>query len=492
MSSVRSSLAYASTEQYLLLGLQLVGYFIVARLLTPDDIGLFSVASAIVGVGLSLRDFGTAAYIVQEPELTDERVRTAFGVTLAVALTLGAAVFAAAPLIAAFYSDARMTTVLRVLAINFVVLPFGSTAMALLRRNMNFRAVLCVNLSASVLSFALTIALAYQGFGAMSLVWATVANCVVTAGVAMLFEPRHARLLPGFSQWRHVLAFGARDAGVNMVTQAAMSVNDLVVGRVLGFAPVALISRAQGVMNLMHLQLLGAVRTVMFPALAKAQREGGDVAAAHRDAITIITVIAWPFYGFAALFPMPLLRLMFGPQWDAAAALVPLFCLAGAFAALWTLATSLLLATGRVDLYMRAELSVQSGRLLLLAACVMLVPTIEAFAVTFALCFIAFTPLYRHYCKRAIGAARLEDASGLIRSAAVTLLSLAVPAAVAALARLDILPPVSPWAMLPLTLVWLAGWLVAVHAVAHPIRTDPTFGRLLNRFLPTRFVNAHR
>lgn len=486
--SIRGSLAYAAIEQYVMLGMQLLSYFIIARLLSPGQIGVFSVASALVGIGLSLRDFGTAAYIVQEPELSDERVRTAFGLTLAMALAMGAGVFVAAPWIAGFYGDPALVTVLRVLTINFAIIPFGSTAMALLRRELNFRAVLCVNIAASVTAFLLTIGLAFAGFGAMSLVWAAVANCVVTAGVATVLEPRHARLLPSFSQWRHVLGYGARNAGVNVVTQAAVSVNDLIAGRVLGFAPVALLSRAQGVMNLMHQGLLGAVRTVMFPALAKAQREGGDVAAAHRHALNIITVIAWPFYGFVALFPSALLRLMFGPQWDAAATLVPLYCLAGAFAALWTLSTSLLMASGRSDLFMRAEVTVQLSRLVMLAICAVVAPNVHAFAATFMLCFVAFTPLYRHYCQRALGTARLEDLAGLRRSAMVALVSLAGPGLVALLSHAGVLPPIAPWMVPPLAGLWLAGWLLGVLGVSHPIAHDPAFVRLVALLRPRRML----
>ena len=146
----------------------------------------------------------------------------------------------------------------------------------------------------------------------------------------------------------------------NIITELSMNINDLVVGRVMGLSAVAFVSRAQGVMNLTHRDVLGAVASVMFSAPSRVRREGGDLEAIYKRGATIISVVAWPFYGFLAhLTRRNALRLLFGSQLDAAAGMVPLFCLAGAVAVLGKMAPSLLQAAGRVDLLMRAEFIIQ-------------------------------------------------------------------------------------------------------------------------------------
>jgi O-antigen/teichoic acid export membrane protein len=68
MVSLRRSMAISIAERYLSIALTLVSFVVVARLLTPTDIGLFSIASAIVGVAQVVRDFGVGSYLVQENE----------------------------------------------------------------------------------------------------------------------------------------------------------------------------------------------------------------------------------------------------------------------------------------------------------------------------------------------------------------------------------------------------------------------------------------
>ena len=67
-----------------------VGSVCIARLLTPHEIGLFSVSYVFAGLLRTLREMGIPTYIVQEPELTRDRISSAFGLSLVLAaLTAG-------------------------------------------------------------------------------------------------------------------------------------------------------------------------------------------------------------------------------------------------------------------------------------------------------------------------------------------------------------------------------------------------------------------
>ena len=86
----------------------------------------------------------------------------------------------------------------------------------------------------------------------------------------------------------------------------------------------------------------------------------------HNRSITAVTAIAWPFYGFFALYPLESLRFLFGPQWDDAAPLVPIFCAAGAVAVVWSLGMNMITAMGKVKLATLSELIIQPLRIVIL------------------------------------------------------------------------------------------------------------------------------
>ena len=250
---VRRALAFSVAERYLLRVVGLGSSMIIARLLTPEVIGIYSVSLAFIGIAQVLRDFGVASYLIQERDLTDDHVRTAFGVLLVLGLLVFAVLFAAAPLIARLYGEAQMVPTLRVCAFNFLALPFCTVSLALLRRSMAFKRLAAVNVVAACAGAAVSVGLATVGFGVISLALGSVVLNVVTGFGAWLARHDRRLLVPSFSKWRTVLNFGAQSSVAGVVTSISMDINDLAVGKVMGFEPVAMLSRAQGLMNLFRI-----------------------------------------------------------------------------------------------------------------------------------------------------------------------------------------------------------------------------------------------
>ncbi len=183
MTSVRRALALSFAERYALLVLSFASNILLARLLTPEQIGIYSVSLAVIGIAQVLRDFGVGNFLIQEKNLADAHIRTAFGISLVIGTVLFLATFLAAPWAGRFYGEAQMIETLRISALNFLVLPFCSISLALLRRSMQFRHLLIVALVSAVAGFAVTIWLAYAGFGPNSMAIGALAGNVVTGAV---------------------------------------------------------------------------------------------------------------------------------------------------------------------------------------------------------------------------------------------------------------------------------------------------------------------
>ncbi|MEE4659136.1 MAG: oligosaccharide flippase family protein, partial [Halieaceae bacterium] len=278
-----------------MIAISLAGSMLLARLLTPEEIGIYSVSLAVIGIAQVVRDFGIGSFLIQEKQLTEAHIRTAFGFSLLIGTTLFVIVFFAAPLAGQFYDDQRLVETMRISALNFLVLPFCSISLSLLRRNMLFKRLAAVGVAAALTGFSVGVSLAYAGYGPNSMALGAVASNIVTGTLAWLVRTDRKLLLPSLSEWRVILKFGSQSSAASVVTTISTDINDLALGRILGFAPVAMISRAQGLMNLFHRDIMGAIRGVMFPAFAKAHREGQSVDAQYIRSVTNVTAFAWPF-----------------------------------------------------------------------------------------------------------------------------------------------------------------------------------------------------
>src|SRR6185437_13012588 len=137
-TSVRKALSLTFVRSGVSFVLSAVALVLISRLLTPSEIGVFSVAAALVALAQMLRAFGIGEFIIQEKNLTPDLVRTAFTVNLIVACALAAILFGTSNLVGQFYGDPGAGRVTRVLSLVFVLMPFGAIPMAYMRREMQF------------------------------------------------------------------------------------------------------------------------------------------------------------------------------------------------------------------------------------------------------------------------------------------------------------------------------------------------------------------
>ena len=468
MSKVRRSLWVTLSQNYLLMPVQLISSVIVARLLSPAEIGVFSVAIVLTSFAHTLRDFGAADYVVQEKDLTPARLRSAFGLTLVTAWLLALVLLLASGPAAAFYAEPVVADVMRVLSLNFALIPFGAVTLATLRREMDFYRLAVVKVSGSLTSHVATVGLALWGLGTMSMAWGAVAGVVMTIALAARYRPKSLPWLPGFSEWRRVFGFGTFSSAGTLVGDLGRGAPELILGRALDMTAVGLYGRATGLIEIFNRAVMGAVWMVALPYFSQDARAGGDLRASFVRAACFITGLSWPFFAVLAVTAYPVIHLLYGPQWDASAPLVKYLCVAAALTSPFWLTGSVLIADGRVRENFRAMTLAVVVKIAMLLAGASL--GLEAFAAAAALAALSSAVIYFFTLRRALGL-RLKDLTGATaRSALVTVTTAAGPLA---LAWLQPFGADRLWPFLFTALALAAvGWLAGVFAFNHPIRAE--------------------
>jgi len=480
-NGVRRALAFSFIERWLGIVIALSSNVILARLLSPAQVGVFSVSLAVIGVAQVLRDFGVVSFLIQERELQEDTVRTAFGLSLLLGGTLFLLVAVSAPWVADFYKERLVRDTLLVCSLNFLLLPFATVTMALLRREMSFSALAVIGLVGAALGAVASIVMAWAGMGVMSLAVGSVVTNAANCVGAMIAHPASAKLRPNLKAWRRLLSFGAQSSVTGVVTSISMDVNDLAVGKLMGFEPVAIISKAQGLMQLFHRDVMTAIRNVAFPAYAKTVREDLDLEASYLVSVTHVTAVAWPFYGFVSLYALEVLRLLFGSQWDAAASLVPWYCLCGAVAATANLIGPLTLAAGRIDLLTKVELLWQPLRAVMIVLAALWFRSMLACAIALLLALLLQVPLLYAVKARYMQNNWRAWCLNLGHSVAAAAFSLVAPAGIAWHYGLDRSTPMPAAAFVAAVVLCMVTWILGLLIVRHPMTQDPVFKRLWGR-----------
>ena len=466
--SIRKSLALSFAGKYSSLAIHTVSVVVLARLLTPEEIGVYSVGAAAVALAHMLREFGVGNYLVQERDLTQDRIRTAFGVALVIAWVMAAVLFALSGPVSDFYDEPGLRQVLRVLSVTFLLIPFGTPTLALLHRDMAFGRIYVVSVATALAHVTTGITLAALGFGFMSLAWAALAGTVMTVLIAAIYRPSVARLLPGFSEWRRVLSFGSYMSASSIVATIGMSAPDLILGRLLGFTAVGLFSRAAGVIQIFNRTVMHAVSPVMTPAFAAKDRRGDDLLGPYLRGTSYVTVLAWPFFIFLGFMAYPIIRILFGDQWDAAVPIIQILCLGMIFRSLYYFDPSVFIGLGQV----------RRNLIVILFSTSVFVPlfflgalhSLEAAALSSNVSVTVHFIVSHTYIRPVIGLTLSDVLGAVSKSFAVALLSAIVPAAV--FFGMD-MGPENLWMPFLIALLGTGTvWIGAVFAVNHPLREE--------------------
>ncbi|MBL8471206.1 MAG: lipopolysaccharide biosynthesis protein [Rhodocyclaceae bacterium] len=368
MSSVRKSILYSLSQNYLMLVLQLATSMVLARILRPAEVGVFSVAASMSALATVVRDFGVAEYLIQETDLTPDKLRAALTVNIMVSWLMAIMMFGGSFFAADFYRDAGIGSVMRVLAFNFVLIPFGAVTMAYFRRQMNFAPGFRIAVVAGIASSITSITLGLSGFSYMSMAYSSLLGVAITVAMSIFMRPPEMPRWPGIKGVKDVLVFGGFASGIYIFGQLGRSAPDLIIGRFAGMASVGFLSRANGLLEIFSRTVMSAVNSVALPYFAATRREGGDVGAGLLRTVLMTTSIGWPFYAVCGILALPAIRVLFGPQWDAAAPLLRILCFALAIDLVMLTATEVLLALSRVKLSSLLQACLQVLKVLVMLA----------------------------------------------------------------------------------------------------------------------------
>ena len=474
--SLHRAILFSAADKYAAQILQIATIAIMSRLLTPSEIGLYMIASTIFLLADNLRTFGVGVYVVQAAELRREVLRAAFTVTLLLSLATVACLNLIAGPLARFYAAPELGHLIALSTLAFVVVPFATPIVALLQREMAFRALAVVNLGAAAANFVVTVGLALAGVGPASYVWGFVAQGFIVAALAFAMRPDASIFRISTVDTRRILAFGAVSSTSMVVNMAYDLLPRLAFGKMLGFDAVGLFARAQSLCQIPDRAIASALQPVVLPAMAAHARAGGDLKAAWLRGHALMSAVQWPTLVMIALLADPLVALLLGAQWTEAAPLVRIVAVATMALAPAFMTFPVLVAVGRVrdvlvssliSLPPSAALAVAAANFGLTAAAMSLLAT-APFQMAVALWFV----------RRAVGLRWREigRASGesLVLAAGTAL----VPVAVILLSphgfRLG-------WAETALAVAGAAaGWAAALVAVDHPLRAEiVTVGRMV-------------
>jgi len=344
----RSAIRWRFLAQGSSTGVQMVTSIILARLLMPEDFGILALAVMVTGLAGIFRDLGLGQALVQRKELKPIHINSAFWGTLLMGVMLCGVIIAIAPYVGTFFKEPRMTPVLQIISLTFLISPFGVVPRSLLQRQLDFKRPFFAGIIGSLTHASVGITMALIGYSYWSLVAASLASSVVGTTAICVLTRYLPPVVPSLRGVKDLYYFGVGVTGVGLLNYIAQKADYFVVGRWLNSAALGLYSRA---FNLVHFPLSavsGTLYPVLFPAFSHIQDDPPRARAAFSRVITAIATLTFPALALFAVTAPELIPLVFGNQWIGAVVPAQIMAFAGMVRTIANPGGALIKAFGRV------------------------------------------------------------------------------------------------------------------------------------------------
>jgi O-antigen/teichoic acid export membrane protein len=335
---------------------------VMARLLVPEDFGVYAAALLIVNVLFGVNDLGLLLAVVRWPG--DLRVAARTGMSLATgnSVLLYVLVFLTASPFAAFMGTPQAAPLLQVLCLTIIIDGITTVPHGLLVRDFAQKRMARAELTAMPLGIGVGLALAYGGAGPWALVGAYLTGNVVTAVLIWSWAPLH--VLPGFDlpAARWMLSYGGPLAATSLLEYVLLNADYLIVGRVLGPVALGLYLLAYNVSNWPVAIISDAVRRVSIAGFARLEDDEARLREGFRRTFRVMVTVSLPLVLVLAVLAEDVVGVLYGSPWLPAAQVLTWLAVLGGVRVAVGYIFDLLVGTGRT----RLTLALKAGWLVTL------------------------------------------------------------------------------------------------------------------------------
>lgn len=303
---------------------QFGGIAIIARLVPPDEYGIFALAMPVVAISLSLSSMGLPQAIVQSRTISHMQVSTLFWINLAFATLAAGIVFACAGFAGEVFHEPRVTPVFQVIGLSILFGAVTGQYASIMRRKLRVKVSEFLILCGETVALIIAIMGALAGMGYWALVLQQILGPLISMVLMMIVtkwlpsSPLHAR----FGEVREALSFGGYIAGMSIVTQLTQYAGIMVIGTQGNPANTGLFQRVRLLSEMPLRRVLIPLGNAFIPTMSRLQDDPEALRTMFVRLISRANLVVLPIAVLMAAGAVPIVAILLGETWEGAGPLL--------------------------------------------------------------------------------------------------------------------------------------------------------------------------
>lgn len=332
---------------------QFVAVPVLSRILSPEEYGLVAMAMPFILFSMMLADAGIGASLVRTPQDSKPVWASFFWLTVMLGAALWALMTLAAPFAAQLLEEPRLTPLVSALAVVVFFQAIACVPSALLQKQQHFRRVAAIDIFVLIAGIIVAIWSARHGYGA----WALVHQQLACYGLRMVLVFFYSGFRPEFMfarvQLREHFAFSRNVLSVNVVGFFTRSVDNVIIGKILGAASTGVYSMALQFARLPVMLISGPLNYVLYAKLSHVKDDRAAVCHTFMVITRVLASVIFPGMAMVAAAHKPIFELLLSAKWADSGVIFMLATPACATLSVTMLCGTIMLVLGRADIQLK-------------------------------------------------------------------------------------------------------------------------------------------
>ena len=336
--------------------LQVAYGMLLARLLTPTEMGIVGLTSIFFAVATTLKDAGFGLALIRKQDRTEADCSTVFWFNVGMSFIFAVILFLLAPWFAEWYHQPELLWLTRVSAILMFLSSSAGVHWNLYSARRDFKTPAIIGVCVALVSMPACVYLAYCGWGVWALLAQSVIGSLLSLVIIWIVSPWRPKFIFSKQSFKEFFIFGSKLALSSLLDTTYNNLRTFFIGKVYSPAQLAYYERGQHLANVGPTTACGMIGQVTFPILATLQHDNERLKQVYRQYLRLFTlVIVWGCMLVASMAGS-FIHLMSGPQWAAAVPYAQILCFSYALWHIQVINLNLLQVKGRSDLFLRLEI----------------------------------------------------------------------------------------------------------------------------------------
>ena len=356
-SEVASGLVWKFGERILAQGVSFVLSLVLARLLMPEEYGTVALVMVFINLANVFITSGLGDSLIQKKDADEKDFSTMFYCSMAMSIVLYIIMFISAPLIANFYDNPSLTSIIRVLSIQIPLGGVKTIQHAYVIKRMMFKKFFFSTLGGTLFSGVVGIVLAYHGAGVWAIVVQYLTNSTIDMIVLFITVNWRPHAYFDLKVAKELFSYGWKLTVAQFLNTAYGNIRNLFIGKLYTESELAFYNKGDQFPNLIINNINNSINTVLFPAMAQENENKQRLKRITRRAMKLSAYLIFPIMVGLIAVSEPLIRILLTDKWLPCVPYLCISCVYWMFQPCQTANVQVIKALGRSDLYLKLEVA---------------------------------------------------------------------------------------------------------------------------------------